>query len=301
MSAKTRLIELLGEEKVVCNVSMKDFTSFKAGGAAALFAIVDNEQLLMKTLEILAKEGMPNIILGNGTNILVKDTGYSGAFIKLGSGFNDVSVCEDEIVAGASVLLSILSKVAAENNLEGLEFAAGIPGSVGGGVFMNAGAYNEELKNVIKCVYAVSKDGSGKRLLNVEELELGYRKSLFQKTGDIVTRVTIKLKQGDAEKISAKMKDLSARRCEKQPLWMPSAGSFFKRPEGDFAGRLIEQAGLKGLTVGGAMVSPLHGGFIVNKGGATATDIIDLMTLIQNIVYDKSGVKLEPEVRIVGD
>lgn len=301
MSVMTRLTELLGEEKAVCNVSMKGFTSFKAGGDAALVAIIENEQLLMKTLAILAEEGMPYIILGNGTNILVKDTGYSGAFIKLGSGFNEVSVCGDEIVAGAAVLLSILSKTAAESNLEGLEFAAGIPGSVGGGVFMNAGAYDEELKNVIKCVEVVSKDGSDKILLNVEELELGYRKSLFQKTGDIVTRVTIKLKQGDPEIIIAKMKDLSARRSEKQPLWMPSAGSFFKRPEGAFAGGLIEQAGLKGLTVGGAMVSPQHAGFIVNKGGATATDIIDLMKLVQNIVYDKFGVRLEPEVRIVGD
>jgi len=297
----TGLIELLGRENVLTNEPMKNHTSFKAGGEASIFAIAENEPLLMKTLDMLAKEGMPYIILGNGTNILVKDTGYSGAFVKLGVGFNDIEVSGNEIKAGAGALLSTLAKTAAENHLTGLEFAAGIPGSVGGGICMNAGAYDEELKNVIKSVEAVTKDGSEKLRLEAGKLELGYRTSRFQRTGEVATSVIVQLEPGDPEIINAKMKELAGRRSAKQPLWMPSAGSFFKRPTGDFAGRLIEEAGLKGLTVGDAMVSPLHAGFIVNKGNASATDIISLMKLVQNIVYDKTGVRLEPEVRIIGD
>ncbi len=295
------LVELLGRENVLADEPMKNHTSFKAGGEAAFLVVAENEPLLMETLALLAKEGVPYIILGNGTNILVKDAGFSGGFVKLGSGFNNIEVSGDEIRAGAGVLLSTLAKTAADNQLTGLEFAAGIPGSLGGGICMNAGAYDEELKNVIKRVEAVTKDGSEKLLLEVGELELGYRTSRFQRTGEVATSVIVQLEQGDPEKISRKMKDLAARRSAKQPLWMPSAGSFFKRPVGDFAGRLIEEAGLKGLTVGDAMVSPLHAGFIVNKGNASATDIINLMKLVQNIVYDKTGIRLEPEVRIIGD
>ncbi len=301
MELVSKLIELLGEENVLKDEPMKNHTSFKAGGAAALFIMVEDEQKLMRTLELLSQEGMPYIILGNGTNILVKDSGYKGAFVKLGGGFSNIRVNGTEVTAGAGVLLSTLARVAAEHNLAGLEFAAGIPGSVGGGVFMNAGAYDEELKNVIKSVEAITKDGSLSSHFNAGELDMSYRRSRFQKTGEVVTGVAIELQKGDPQKIAAKMKDLATRRSEKQPLWMPSAGSFFKRPEGDFAGRLIEQAGLKGLTVGDAMISPLHAGFIVNRGKATATDIINLMKLVQNIVYDRTGVHLEPEVRIIGD
>lgn len=301
MQLMAGLVELLGKENVLADEPMKNHTSFKAGGQAALFVVAENELLLMKILAMLAKEGMPYILLGNGTNILVKDTGFSGAFVKLGNGFNGIDVSGDEIKAGAGALLSTLAKTAAENHLTGLEFAAGIPGSVGGGICMNAGAYDEELKNVIKSVEAITKDGSERLLLEAGVLELGYRTSRFQRTGEVVTSVIVQLEQGDPEIINGKMKDLAARRSAKQPLWMPSAGSFFKRPTGDFAGRLIEEAGLKGLTVGDAMVSPIHAGFIVNKGNATATDIINLMKLVQNIVYDKTGVRLEPEVRIIGD
>lgn len=301
MDLLSKLIELLGKENVLKDEPMKNHTSFKAGGEAALFIMAEDEPKLMKALDLLSHEGLPYIILGNGTNILVKDSGYKGAFVKLGGGFSNIRVNGTEVTAGAGILLSTLARVAAEYSLTGLEFAAGIPGSLGGGVFMNAGAYDEELKNVIKSVEAVAKDGSACSQIHARELDLGYRRSRFQRTGEVVTGVTIGLIKGDPEKISAKMKDLATRRSEKQPLWMPSAGSFFKRPEGDFAGRLIEQAGLKGLTVGDAMISTLHAGFIVNKGKATATDIINLMKLVQNIVYDRTGIRLEPEVRIIGD
>jgi len=301
MELLSKLIELLGVENVLKDEPMKNHTSFKAGGEAALFIMTEDEHKLMKTLALLSQEGIPYIILGNGTNILVKDSGYKGAFVKMGSGFSNIQVKGTEVTARAGALLSTLARVAAEHDLAGLEFAAGIPGSVGGGVFMNAGAYDEELKNVIKSAEAVSKDGSVSLHINAGELDMGYRRSRFQKTGEVVTGVTIELRQEDSQKIASKMKELATRRSEKQPLWMPSAGSFFKRPDGDFAGRLIEQAGLKGLTVGDAMISPLHAGFIVNRGKATATDIINLMKLVQNIVYDKTGVRLEPEVRIIGD
>ena len=240
------------------------------------------------------------VIIGNGSNILVRDGGFDGVIIKLGDEFTKIEQDGEQITAGAAALLSTVSKEAAQMGLAGMEFAGGIPGSLGGAVYMNAGAYGGEMKDVVKSVKAISRDGMREYLAYASELAFAYRHSIFAENGDIVTEVTLDLKSGDKAEIERRMKELSEKRNTKQPLRYPSAGSFFKRPEGHFAGALIEVAGLKGLSVGGAQVSELHAGFIVNTGGATASDIISLMKLVQNTVRDKSGIELVPEVRIIG-
>ena len=205
------------------------------------------------------------------------------------------------MTCGCEALVSVAAKAALAANLTGFEFASGIPGSLGGAVFMNAGAYGGEMKDIIESAVVVARDGSSVRTMTCEELELSYRHSAIEETGDVAVSVTVKLAKGSHDKIAAKMAELTKMRNEKQPVQYPSAGSFFKRPEGYFAGKLIQDAGLKGLSVGDAQVSELHSGFIINRGNATAADIIELMHLVQNTVYDKFGVKLEPEVRIIGD
>ena len=197
--------------------------------------------------------------------------------------------------------MSAVAKAALSENLTGFEFASGIPGSIGGAVYMNAGAYGGEMKDIVESAELLSADGKSIRTVSAEEMNFGYRRSILQDTGEVAVSVTLKLKKGEHAEISEAMRELTRRRNEKQPVQYPSAGSFFKRPAGYFAGKLIEDAGLKGLSVGGAQVSEKHSGFIINKGGASAADIIDLMHLVQNMVYDKFGVKLEPEVRIIGD
>ena len=244
---------------------------------------------------------MDCLFLGSGSNILIKDSGFSGIVIKLGEGFNEIEVTGEEVKALAGAKLSSVARAALDNSLAGFEFASGIPGSVGGGIFMNAGAYGGELKDIVVSVDAISADGETEYTLTGEELDFGYRHSIFHDSKDIVLSATFKLSKGNKEEIDATMRELMEKRNTKQPVQLPSAGSFFKRPEGHFAGGLIEQAGLKGLSVGKAQVSPLHAGFIVNNGGATATEIIELMHLVQYTVYDKFGVRLEPEVRIIGD
>lgn len=244
--------------------------------------------------------GIPYMILGNGSNVLVRDGGYDGILVKLGEGFAGIEIEGNIVKAGASALLSVAARTAAAKSLSGLEFASGIPGSVGGGLFMNAGAYGGEMKDVVKYVKAISRDGMREYMLDTSELGLSYRHSIFGETGDIVTEVVFELEKKDSREINERMEELAEKRNSKQPLRYGSAGSFFKRPEGHFAGALIECAGLKGLTVGGAQVSELHAGFIINKDSATATDVIKLMKLVQNTVYDKYGVRLEPEVRIIG-
>ena len=241
------------------------------------------------------------MVIGNGSNILVRDEGYKGAIIEVNSRINDIDVIGDEIVADAGAKLSAVAMTAYENDLAGFEFAHGIPGNVGGAVVMNAGAYGGEMKDIVESVTLVKNDGSETISINAADLDLSYRHSILEDTRDVAVTVTLKLKKGNHEEIAGRMAELTKRRNEKQPVQYPSAGSFFKRPAGYFAGKLIQDAGLKGATVGGAQVSDLHSGFIINKGGATATDIIDLMHLVQNTVYDKFGVRLEPEVRIIGD
>ncbi len=284
--------------KRIENADMAEYTSFKCGGKADLLLIPDTADELE---DALREAGENVLMLGNGSDTLVKDGGFRGTVIKLGEGFSNISVDGDKLTAGAASLLSQAAKTAAAASLSGLEPVSGIPGSVGGAVFMNAGAYGGEMKDVLLSVTALSKKTGEVIEVPKEELDLSYRHSVFSDTGDLILSAVMKLTPDDKEAIDARMKDYTERRNDKQPLQYPSAGSFFKRPEGYFAGKLIQDAGLKGLAVGGAQVSEKHSGFIINTGGATATDIITLMKLVQNTVYDKFGVMLEPEVRIVGE
>lgn len=283
------------------DVEMKTYTSFKTGGKAKEMIIPNSREELLEALREINQTGSSSIIIGNGSNTLVTDAGYQGTIIKLGEAFCGVDVKGDRLTAGSGTLMSIVAKAAMTAELAGFEFASGIPGSIGGATFMNAGAYDGEMKDIIESVTIAKKDGSKIETLTVHELDLSYRHSKLEETGDVVIDVTLKLEKGDRQEIATKMAEFTKRRNEKQPVQYPSCGSFFKRPTGYFAGKLIQDAGLKGLTVGGAQVSELHSGFIINRGGATAADIIALMHLVQNTVYDQSGVMLEPEVRIIGD
>ncbi|WP_251615380.1 UDP-N-acetylmuramate dehydrogenase [Senimuribacter intestinalis] len=286
------------------NIEMKEYTSFKAGGKAAELIIVESVDELRQVLAEIDREQKPYLILGNGSNTLVKDSGFAGTVVKLGENFNQVKVhgeTGEKLVCGCGALMSSVAKFALAESLTGFEFASGIPGSIGGAVFMNAGAYGGEMKDIVESVNLVSRDGRILRTVSGAEMDFSYRHSILQETGEVAVSVVLRLSKGDSAEISDTMRELTRRRNEKQPVQYPSAGSFFKRPEGFFAGKLIQDAGLKGISVGGAQVSELHSGFIVNKGGATATDIIDLMHLVQNTVFDQFGVQLEPEVRIIGD
>ncbi len=313
------LLDQLGEDAVIENADMRDYTSFKAGGKAKLLVIPETMDELRYALYMLSRVGTESeacggcsgcdgseqtveyMVIGNGSNILVRDGGYDGVLVRLGDGFDYVRAeTGGSITAGASTLLRSVAVAAANAELTGFEFASGIPGSVGGACFMNAGAYGGEMKDILVEVTTISKDGNIEKLVPVSELELGYRTSILAKSGDIVVSAKYQLKKGNKKEIEETMKELRKKRNEKQPVNLPSAGSFFKRPEGHFAGALIEGAGLKGLSVGGARVSPLHAGFIVNEGGATCSDIEKLMRLVQNTVEVKTGIRLEPEVRIIG-
>lgn len=283
------------------NVDMREFTSFKAGGKAKEMVILESAEELKEILGEIHRLKKKYIVLGNGSNTLIKDGGFDGIVVKLGEAFNQVTVDGNRLICGTGALMSVVAKAALAADLAGFEFASGIPGSIGGAIFMNAGAYGGEMKDIVESVTLVRNDGSEVVTIAAEDMDLSYRHSILEDTRDVAVTVTLKLEKGNHDEIAALMADLTKRRNEKQPVQYPSAGSFFKRPEGYFAGKLIQDAGLKGVTVGGAQVSELHSGFIINKGGATATDIIDLMHLVQNTVYDKFGVKLEPEVRIIGD
>ena len=293
---------------------MSKYTSFRAGGKACALVEVENKEQLKALLRFADEENIPHLLIGNGSNTLFKDSGYDGLVIKLGEGFGYTGIESEDhkkaalsqtgekvlVSCGASMLMSTVAVFMREEGITGFEFAGGIPGSIGGAMFMNAGAYGGEMKDIVASVHAVSPDGREEKDFTNEEMQFGYRSSILQQNGWIATDVTFNLTTGNKEEIAAQMKELAAKRNAKQPVNYPSAGSTFKRPEGYFAGKLIEDAGLKGLAVGGAQVSTLHSGFVINKGGATATDILQLIALVQNTVYDKFGVMLEPEVRIIG-
>ncbi len=298
---KKLLMNKIDGKYIIENVPMAEHSSFKAGGNADMMVMPQSIDELKYVLQILADADYPYMILGNGSNILVKDGGYRGIMVKMGSAFDNVSVDGTEVVCGAGALLSVAAKTAAAAGLTGLEFASGIPGSIGGAVFMNAGAYDGEIKFVLEKARIISKDGKEDKYMTADELDMGYRHTVLHESGDIVAEAVFKLEEGDIDEIKAKIADLTQRRNSKQPVNFPSAGSFFKRPTGYFAGKLVQDAGLKGLTVGGAQVSELHSGFVINIGGATATDILQLMEIVQQTVMDKFGVMLEPEVRIIGE
>ena len=297
---KEKLSEKINKDRLIRDASMAKETTFRCGGNGALFVIVDNLEELRYTLSVIKAFGAKWMILGNGSNVLFTDKGYDGVVIRLGKEFTEIVIEGDVITAGAGAMLSYISKVAAAKSLTGLEFASGIPGSLGGGIYMDAGAYGGSMADVLTSVTAVTPEGDIYKY-DKDELELSYRHSRFMDSNEVIIEAKMRLCQGNIDEIHAKMDELTKARKEKQPLSYPSAGSFFKRPEGHFAGALIEQAGLKGYTVGGAQVSELHAGFVINKGGATASDVLSLMKDVQNKVYEMSGVCLEPEVRIIGD
>lgn len=281
------------------NELLKNHTSFKIGGPADEFCEVHNEEEIKELIEYAKDKGIPYTIMGNGSNLLVGDKGIRGLVIKLAKGFENIEVIGDKIIAKSGILLSRLSNAAFENGLSGIEFASGIPGTLGGAVYMNAGAYGGEMKDVIEKVTYLSNGEI--KTAEKDELDFGYRHSRFTGTEDIILSAELQLKKADKTEIRAMMDDFKERRCSKQPLSMPSAGSTFKRPEGYFAGKLIEDAGLKGKAIGGAQVSEKHSGFVVNTGDATAQDVLDLIKFIQDTVYEKFGVKLETEVKMLGE
>ena len=286
---------------VFCNEPMKKHTSFKIGGPADILVQPQDADALAQALAA-ARDcgGVPVTILGNGSNVLVRDKGIRGLVIKIGNALKTFRQDGERLYFGAGYSLALASRKAWECGLSGMEFAVGIPGSIGGAVYMNAGAYNGEMKCVVENVRVM--DMAGKAMeLTAEDLQFGYRKTSLQQSGYIITEVCLKMQPGDKDAIKAMMDDFSSRRISKQPLEMPSAGSMFKRPPGHFAGTLIEQAGLKGYTVGGAQVSEKHAGFVVNRGSATAADVLQLIADVRRIVMEKAGVELHPEVLVIGE
>lgn len=285
--------------EVRINEPMKRHTSFKVGGDAAWFAVPETVEELKAVLRACEKADMPWYVIGRGSNLLVSDCGYPGVIISTAK-LDKLEIEGTTVTAGAGVSLSRAASAAYQAGLTGLEFAAGIPGSVGGACVMNAGAYGSEMKHVLKTVTVLTRDGHVKTLL-AEELELGYRTSVIPKEGYLVLEAEMVLTEGVQEEIKAVMDDLASRRKEKQPLEYPSAGSTFKRPEGFFAGKLIEDAGLKGFSVGGAQVSEKHAGFVINKGDAKAADIYNLCKAVEQKIMEQFGVKLEMEVKMLGE
>ncbi len=292
--------DLLGEDRVFTEEAMSQHTTFKIGGPADYFLMPDKGEDVGRVIKICKEKEIPYFILGNGSNLLVGDGGYRGAVIQIYRNMSSVTVEGNEITAQAGALLSAVAAAAKNASLTGFEFAGGIPGTIGGAVVMNAGAYGGEMKDVLTEVTVMNAEGDI-FTLPTEELELGYRTSIIKTAGYIVLEAKIRLKEGDPEVIRETMKELTIRRTTKQPLEYPSAGSTFKRPEGYFAGKLIMDSGLAGYQVGGAQVSEKHCGFVINAGDATARDVRTLMDNVRDIVYKKYGVTLEPEVKFLGE
>lgn len=292
---------IVPRDRVLTGELLSGYTSFRIGGPARALVIVHNEKELSRVLRLLRDSQTRHFLIGNGSNLLIKDGGYNGIIIKLGGEFEELS-CEGELIeAGAACLLSRVSSAAAENSLAGMEFASGIPGTLGGAVFMNAGAYGGEMKDIVESVSVMSPDGFSTIDVSGDDMEFSYRHSILEENGYIVLKARLRLRTGDREEIRERIRELTCKRNEKQPVNFPSAGSTFKRPVGGFAAALIDEAGLKGTSVGGAEVSVKHSGFVINKGGATASDVIELMELVSDKVFERSGIRLEPEVRIIGE
>ena len=293
------LQKFVPRENIRLQEPMAGHTTFRIGGPADCFLELENEEQLKKVRRYLELTGVSFFVLGNGSNLLVNDTGYRGIILQVGSKMNGISVQGNRVIAKAGATLVQAARTAMEHGLSGLEFASGIPGTVGGGVVMNAGAYGGEMSQAVVQVNVVSRDGEILEMDN-ETMEFGYRSSVIKHSPFIVTEVTFCLDRDDKDVIKGRMEELAMRRREKQPLEYPSAGSTFKRPEGHFAGKLIMEAGLKGFRIGGAQVSEKHCGFVVNTGNATAQAVRDVMTAVQNRVKGQFGVELEPEIIFVG-
>lgn len=300
-----KLTQIVGSDAIKFNELMKLHTTFRIGGPADLFVTPADAGTLQKAVECCKAFNIPWMIIGNGSNLLVGDKGIRGVVFQIFQTMDDVHFEPSDdgeifVTAGAGILLSRLSKLIAREGLSGFEFASGIPGTFGGAVTMNAGAYGGEMKPLIYSVKVLTNDGE-LRILTQNMLDMGYRTSIIQKEKMIVLEATLKLPKGNKEEIEAFINELTARRKEKQPLEYPSAGSTFKRPEGYFAGKLIQDCGLKGYCIGGAQVSPKHSGFVINTGDATAADVLNLIHYIQETVKDRFNVSMEPEVRIIGE
>ncbi|MBE0068516.1 UDP-N-acetylmuramate dehydrogenase [Thermoanaerobacterium thermosaccharolyticum] len=293
------LKKAISEENIYINEPMSRHTSFRIGGPADVFVIPQNREELINVLDIIRNENIPYFILGNGTNVIVSDRGIRGVVIKL-TAIRKISVEGEYIVSETGALLSAIANTALDNELTGFEFASGIPGTLGGAVTMNAGAYGTEIKDVIEKVEVIDENGNIYEIKN-GNMKFAYRSSAIQLDNLIALKAWIHLKKGNYNDIRAKMDELNGLRKKKQPLEYPSAGSVFKRPEGYYAGKLIQDAGLQGYTIGGAQVSEKHCGFIVNKGDATAEDVINLIRCIQKTVKDRFGVDLHTEVKIIGE
>lgn len=290
----------LPEEQVLTDESMARHTTFRIGGNADVFVLPASIEELLAVLKLTKRYSVPLTVLGNGSNVLVRDGGIRGAVVSFGKPFSYIEMEGAHIKAGAGAMLGTVSLFAANHALSGLEFAVGIPGSLGGAVFMNAGAYDGEMSQVISEVTTVTPEGEIRRY-RTKEMDFSYRHSVFQQNGHIICEIELTLRESKAAAIQEKMAEFTRRRMEKQPLDKPSAGSTFKRPPGFFAGTLIDEAGLKGFTVGGAQVSGKHAGFVINKGGATAADVLSLIEEIQRRIEEKNGIRLTPEIRIIGE
>jgi UDP-N-acetylmuramate dehydrogenase len=295
-----RLQELVGAENIFWNEPMKNRTTFRAGGPARCLVEPESLKQLQEVLEYVRTEKLPFYIIGNGSNLLVSDEGYDGVIIQLFKKMSDIQILEDRMILQAGVLLVRAANMARKAGLAGLEFASGIPGTIGGAMVMNAGAYGGEMKDVVKRVRVVTADGQIRDYTG-EEMAFGYRTSRITAEGSVVVEVELKLHKDDPEQIQARMDELKAKRLEKQPLEFASAGSTFKRPEGYFAGKLIQDAGLRGFSIGDAQVSEKHCGFVINRGSATASQITELIREVQKRVYKNSGVHLETEVKFLGN
>lgn len=296
MGIASSLKNALVTGELLLNVPMKNHTTFKIGGYTDFMVLPKSSEEIINILSVCKAQDIPYFIMGNGSNLLVSDEGFRGVIIKLYKNFSGVSIYGGKLTAKAGTLLSAAAAAALDAGLAGMEFAAGIPGTIGGAVLMNAGAYDGEMKDIVIETEYIDKDF---KLCRTREHHFSYRSSIFQKNEGIITKTTVKLLPGNKEDIRAKMNLLAEKRRDKQPLNMPSAGSAFKRPEGSFAAKLIDDAGLRGYCIGGAQVSEKHTGFIVNKGSATAGDVLALISHIGTTVYDKFGVLLENEIKFL--
>ena len=290
---------ITGKNNAVADEPMAKHTTFRVGGAAKYAAFVSTASEIESLIKLCNDNNVQYYIIGNGSNVLISDKGYDGLMIIIGRNMSEISVEGETIRAGAGALLSAIGSKALNAGLAGFEFACGIPGTLGGACFMNAGAYGGEMKDILVSVDAVTPDGTV-RTFNVEELGLGYRTSIFTKGGYVIVGALMRLHRGSYDDIKACMDDLAYKRRLKQPLEYPSAGSTFKRPEGYFAGKLIQDAGLKGYQVGDAQVSEKHSGFVINRGNATASDVMQLISDVKDKVKEQFGVTMEPEVKRVG-
>ena len=298
------MIDMAAFRGLAANVAfdepMSKHTTFRIGGPADVFIEAESAEEIKRVIGYCRERSVPYMIMGNGSNMLVGDKGIRGAVIQVGRRMSSIESDGERITAGAGALMSAVASAALKAELSGFETLSGIPGTIGGGIYMNAGAYGGELKDVIETVTYIDENGD---IITAEnkDLDFSYRHSMFETRSCVILSCVLRLKRGVGAEIKAAMQDYNKRRSDKQPISMPSAGSTFKRPEGYFAGKLIQDSGLVGRSVGGAQVSEKHAGFIVNKGGATAADVLELIRLVQDTVEEKFGVRLEPEVRLTGE